>query len=479
MDLKNLVKPDQFDLLKNVKKIFFYRICGTGMGAAACLLKEKGYVVEGADQNFYPPMSDYLASTGITCHKLDEYDTERIKDFDLIVVGNVVPRNSEDAQKIESLGVPFISFPMVLGLFVLSKENVVGIAGTHGKTTTSFFMTQILENLGKKPGYFIGGVIEGRAPSRLGDGSYFIIESDEYDSAYFEKISKFRSYNIDHLILTSLEFDHGDIFESLEDIKNEFRELIPNVSGHHIYCAGYPASRELSFEFSKNNSVDWYGFESDSGTTTISTDEKGTVFSLKWNGDLLEFQTNIVGDHNIENISACILFCLKEGFSKEEVQSAIQNLALVKRRQEIRGKYDQAIIVDDFAHHPRAVFATIQAIRSRFKNRKIKVIFEPHSATARSSLFQEGFFEAFLTADEVYITKLPRSTTAKGAEDLDVKSLVKRIEEKNITSGMLESVDDVITMVKQASKEPSVVLVLSNGTCLGFWQSEFINAFDE
>jgi UDP-N-acetylmuramate: L-alanyl-gamma-D-glutamyl-meso-diaminopimelate ligase len=474
MDLSHQVKPDQIDLLKNVKKVFFYRICGTGMGAAACLLKENGFHVEGGDLNFYPPMSTYLESTGITCKKLEEATDDYLKDFDLIVVGNVVPRMSDDARRIEQLGVPFISFPSALGFLVLAKQNVIGISGTHGKTTTTYFLTQILENLGKNPGYFIGGVIEGRPPSRLGDGSYFVIESDEYDSAYFEKFSKFRSYHIDHLILTSLEFDHADIFESIENIKDEFRALIPNVEGAHIYCENYPAAKELASEF-KGKQITWYGANSEEGPSILKVDEKGTTFQLIWNGKKQNFHTNMIGKHNIENISACLFFCLNEGFSAEDLQRAISNLSLVKRRQEIRGTYGKAVIIDDFAHHPRAVEATLEAIRSRYPDKKLKVIFEPHSATARSSFFQEGFENSLAEADEVYITKLPRPTSAKGAVDLDVQKVVVKAKSKGKESKVLSSTDEVIDVVKNAGKEDSVILVLSNGTCLGFWQSDFIH----
>lgn len=474
MDLGHQVKPEQFNLLKDVKKVFFYRICGTGMGAAACLLKEDGYHVEGGDLNFYPPMSTYLESTGIPCKKLEEVSDEYLKEFDLIVVGNVVPRMSDDARRIENLGIPFTSFPSALGYLVLQKQNVIGIAGTHGKTTTSFFMTQILEKLGKKPGYFIGGVIDGRPPSRLGDGSYFVIESDEYDSAYFEKFSKFRSYHIDHLIITSLEFDHADIFENLESIKDEFRALIPTVEGSHIYCENYPALPELAEEF-KGKQVHWYGSSGEHGPKIQKVDESGTTFSLNWNGEEKEFHTSMIGKHNIENIASCLIFCLNEGFSEDDIQKSISDLSLVKRRQEIRGTFKKAVIIDDFAHHPRAVEATLEAIKSRFPDKKLKVIFEPHSATARSSFFQEGFENSLIEADEVYITKLPRPTSAKGAVDLDVSKVVERAKNKGKESKVLSSTEEVIEVVKKAGEEESVILVLSNGTCLGFWQSDFMH----
>ena len=218
MNLTNMIEGDELLAQKNkFTKVFFYRICGTGMGACACILKEAGFEVEGADATFSPPMSTYLESTGIPCHPLDKVDKEFLQQYDLIVVGNSVPRVSDHASLIEECGVPFTSFPSVLGAYILKEKNVIGIAGTHGKTTTTFFMTQLLENLGKKPGYFVGGIIDNRPPSTAGQDDFFVIESDEYDSAYFQKYSKFRLYELNSMILTSLEFDHADIYNSIED----------------------------------------------------------------------------------------------------------------------------------------------------------------------------------------------------------------------------------------------------------------------
>ena len=204
------------------------------MGAAACLLRESGRHVEGADVAFAPPMDAYLRSTGIPLHPLAEVSDNYLKSFDLIVVGNVVARNSPDAQRLERLGVPLISFPAALNKFILQDKRVVGVAGTHGKTTTTFLAVQVFEALGEKPGYFIGGVMEDRGSSHIGERELFFIESDEYDCAWFEKIAKFRLYNISDLILTSLEYDHADIYGSLEDIVDQFPPgfVIPSRKPH-------------------------------------------------------------------------------------------------------------------------------------------------------------------------------------------------------------------------------------------------------
>ncbi len=458
----------------NNQRIFFYRICGTGMGAAACLLNEQGHYVEGADIAFYPPMGDYLKSTGIKCHLLDEVKEDYLKSFDLIVVGNVVPRNSDDAKKIESLGVPYLSFPAAIGKFVLSNQNVVGVAGTHGKTTTTFLLTQIYEKLGFSPGYFIGGVLDGRPSSRLGDGSYFFIESDEYDSAYFEKISKFRLYDLNHLILTSLEFDHADIFEDLEAIKDQFRAVIPNIKGVQVFTKDYVAANDLYEEFESGHKR-WahFGKYSESGPKIVKMDQGGTTFSMRLADCQEVFQTNLIGEYNILNLAAGIIFAFNEGVTPSLLKEAVKKLSLVKRRQEIRGTYRDAIVIDDFAHHPRAVKMTVDAMKVAYPDKKIIVVLEPNSATARSSIFQDEFSQALSAADEVIFAQPMRKTTIKNVGNIDGDAIVNSIIEQGRSASVVTSLDELITQIDDTIDDNGLLLVLSNGTCLGLWESDF------
>jgi UDP-N-acetylmuramate: L-alanyl-gamma-D-glutamyl-meso-diaminopimelate ligase len=461
-----------------IKKIFFWRICGTGMGAAACLLKQKGFEVEGADHKFLPPMSQYLESTGIPCHSLDDITEKLIKTYDLIVVGNVVPRSSEDADFIERSGVPFISFPSALGALVLSEANVVGIAGTHGKTTTTYFFTQVFEKLGVEPGYFIGGVIEGRASSELGDGRYFFIESDEYDSAYFEKISKFRMYSIKHLILTSLEFDHADIFRDLEDIKNQFRALLPSVSSSLLVNEDYPAAKELFDEYSTNDELrsSLYGESSSTGPRNVVMESNESQFEVCLDNNWVQFKTNVIGMHNILNLTTVILFAFGEGFDTAEIKEAIKNLEMVKRRQEVRGYYNGCMVIDDFAHHPRAVSLTIEGVKLKYPGKNIVVIFEPHSATARSALFQKEFTEGFRKADRAIFTKAPKPTSVADVGDLDCGAIVSELEKKQTPGHVIETLPELRALLDKHIDEKNILLVLSNGTCLGLWESDFVTA---
>ncbi len=446
------------------------------MGATACLLREAGFDVAGTDTEFAPPMSDYLKSSGIQLESYSHFRPQHLQEYDLVVVGNVVPGNSDDARMIEQSGVPFCSFPAILGALILSDKKVIGVAGTHGKTTTAFFMTQLFEKLGQPPGYFIGGVIAGRPSSSLGSSEYFIIESDEYDSAYFEKISKFRSYGIKRLILTSLEFDHADIFESVEDIKREFHAVLSELKNEVIYDESYVHARELLGEYSHLKFISYGGEEQ---IKILKESSEGTCFELLMGESFQRFETNIIGRHNILNLSACLLTAYAEGFAIPELKEAIRSLEMVKRRQEKRGYFLDAPVYDDFAHHPRSVKYTIEAIKIKYPNKKIHVVLEPNSATARSHLFQESFAQALEIADLVIMAKPGRKTTVKGASDLDCHLIVDHLNQKQIQALVVENLEVLVEKIKFYNSNENVWLVLSNGTCLGLWKSSFLKSLTE
>lgn len=478
MDLTHLIsQADLINRRAKIKKVFFYRICGAGMGPAAVLIKKAGFEVEGADSAFYPPMSTFLETTGIPLYKLDQVTPEFLKQYDLIVVGNSVSGKIEAARMIEKVGVPFTSFPSALGSLVLKEKNVVGIAGTHGKTTTTYFMTQLLEKLGQNPGSLIGGIIEGREPSTLGD-KYFAIESDEYDSAYFHKISKFRLYELKNLILTSLEFDHADIFPNVEKIEDEFRDVIPKVKTL-IFNQEYPSAMKLYRDYhGKNPSQKWhlYGEGSEIGPHHVQTFEDGSSFTIKWNGENLNFKSSVVGQHNVLNLTSCLVFLLSEGFGYAELQRAAGQLEMVKRRQEVRGSYQDMIVIDDFAHHPRAITVTLDAIRARFKNKKIITVFEPISATARSSIFQTEFRDSLAASEKVIIAKPDLATTALTGKDLDGELLAKEISQMGKQAKCVNKLDDLRRTIDEFAEPNAVLLILSNRTCLGLWESDFVKA---
>lgn len=476
MNLENMVLGSELSKLKSsIKKIFFYRICGTGMGACACLAKELGLEVAGADITFSPPMSTYLESLDIDLFDLKNLKKEVLKDYDLIVVGNSVPRGSEHAKFIEQCGLKFTSFPSFLGEFLLKDKSVVGICGTHGKTTTTYFLTQMLEVLGEDPGYFIGGIIDHKAPSHLGTSDYFIIEADEYDSAYFQKISKFRLYEMNHMILTSLEFDHADIFSSIEDIKNEFESVLPSLPGEIIANDAYKEIFELKEKY-QNKPWMIYGQDSSIGPQKIEVHNGMTQFQLKLGNSYVSFETNVIGEHNILNISSCLLLLHKLNFNTIELKQAVKSLGMVKRRQELRGSYKGSLVIDDFAHHPRAIDLTLKAIRQKYPNKKILTVFEPISATARSDIFQEEFYEALKLSDEVILAVSPIHTSVRDHENLDCVAIRDKINQNEQRAYVVRELIELRELLDQKVDESTLFLILSNRTCLGLWESDFVKA---
>ena len=462
---------------QSIKKIFFYRICGTGMGAAAILLKSAGYEVEGGDTQFKPPMSNYLKSTQIPLINLKEVGSEYLKGFDLIVVGNVVSKKSADAQLIESLGVNFCSFPASLGAFILKERKVIGISGTHGKTTTTYLMAQVFKNLGFEPGYFVGGVLNDGPCADLGRSDYFFIESDEYDSAYFEKYSKFLNYEIDNLVLTSLEFDHADIYSNLEEIKDQFRALLSKIDdGSIIANLDYEAISGLYKESSNKDHWVFYSEDKEPQIKVLETKNEGqdrTVFKLKIGGNYHQFETNLIGIQNILNLSSVILFSFQEGISIEKIKKAIISLKMVKKRQEEKGFFQGARIIDDFAHHPRAIRMTIDSIQSKYKDDDVIVALEPCSATSRSSLFQKEYVEVLSKVNTVILVKPQSQTTAKNYDQLDCDKLVGDLQSDDKKIYLVKEINELKDSINKEAMQGKVILFLSNGQFLGLWESDF------
>ncbi len=469
MNLTN--KLSFFDLAdknNNFKKIFLFRVCGVGMGNVALLLLEKGFCVEGGDRIFYPPMDIHLKQNGIILHNLDSIDISKLKEFDLIIVGNAVKKDSDDSKLIENSGVAFCSFPAFIGATILNDTNVIGISGTHGKTTTTYFFAQIFEKLGFNPGYFIGGVIDDRASVKLGDGKYFFIESDEYDTCYYEKVPKFLFYSIDHLIITSLEYDHADIYSNVEQITNQFNALIKGINKTVIVNSDYQEVDKLYH----SRDLEWISYSLNKGKgpfIKIMNSEK-TVFTLILNSNEEEFTTNVIGVHNILNLSSVIIYAFNEVKDIDKIRNAVLNIKLLKRRQEEKGYYGDALVIDDFAHHPRAIKYVIDTIRIKYPNKKVTAIMEPHSATSRSSIFQKEFSDALSGANKVIITKPTKPNVVKHSSDLDLHQLSSSVVDKK-DFHIVDDLKSLLSLMDQSNSANDIILVLGNGNCLGLWNS--------
>lgn len=483
MDLKNRYTAEEiYNKKDSIKKIFFYKICGTGMGAGATLLKSVGKNVEGGDHAFNPPMGPYLESLKIPLFDLNDFDFSHLKKFDLVVIGNALWGKSEEARDIENVGVPFASLPDTLSGLVLDDLNVIGISGTHGKTTTTYFLKQMFDNLGVNPGYMLGGALEGHEKiASYGDGHYFVIEADEYDCAYFQKEAKLRNYSIDHLILTSLEFDHADIYQSIDDIKKEFKELLKKLNHTFVLDENYEASRELWEEYEhqfKDGHKFLYGKDSEVGPYDITSKDNIWSFKLKIHGNEYSFSTNVYGHHNILNISACILLLFSLDYSIEEINESIKNLKMVKRRQEYKGKINQSLFIDDFAHHPSAVEVTLEAIKSKYPDHSVTVILEPMSASSRSNLFQKEYEKVLSKAQEVVILRPVKDNQIKNYKNLDVDKICSLLTKNHqVEAKVVDHLEELTQVVEDKTQKHSnnknVICFMSNYTCMGFWNSEY------
>ncbi len=459
----------QFPELSSHAKIFFFRVCGTLMGTAAGLLKDMGYDVTGADYTFYPPMSTYLNDKKINLVSMDMINEEYLATFDLIVVGNSLAGASEHARIIERSKAPFASAPKTLGELLLKNRTTIGVCGTHGKTTTTYLMVQIMKNLGLNPGYLIGGVLpDDESSAELGTSPYFVIEADEYDSCYFEKFSKFHLYHLKHVLLTSLEFDHADIFNSLADIEKEFDNLLKTNLDSVIYCSDYNSLNHLTRNHSHIKTKISYHAQ------IISNTSSSSKFEVNYQNTNYVFETSLVGTHNIANLTACLLWLLSEGFNYTDLQKAVAHLKLGKRRQEERGYYQGALFVDDFAHHPRAVETTIDGIKSKYPNKKIVAVFEPISATARSSMFQNEFTDALAHAHEIVLCQPSLLTTVKNANNIDLLMMQENLLKEDKPCSVFTNLQDLLSYFQKTANDETVYLVMSNRTCLGLWESDFI-----
>ena len=345
-------------------RIHILGICGTFMAGLAVLAKQAGHEVSGSDQNVYPPMSTQLASQGITL--LSGYDSSHIdQDIDCVIVGNVIRRGNKAMEYVMEENIPYISGPEWLARYVLPHHFVLAVAGTHGKTTTSSMLTWLLECAGLTPGFLIGGVPENFGVSaRIGGGRFFVIEADEYDSAFFDKRSKFIHYRPTTLILNNLEFDHADIFPDLAAIKQQFHHLVRTVPGNGqiVYCAQDANLRDVLQQGCWTPKVT-FGHNGDWQASLIKAD--GSSFQVSHQGIVIgDVHWDLLGKHNVENALAALAAATFAGVPSKEGVRALNSFKNVKRRLEIKGRVDNIVLYDDFAHHPTAIATTLAGLRA-------------------------------------------------------------------------------------------------------------------
>ncbi|WP_413293870.1 UDP-N-acetylmuramate:L-alanyl-gamma-D-glutamyl-meso-diaminopimelate ligase [Bdellovibrio sp. HCB185ZH] len=453
--------------LKPGSHIHLMGICGTAMASLAGLLKDRGYKITGSDMNPYPPMSTQLESLGINIQK--GYKAENLHPKpDFVIVGNVISANNEEAQELVKLGIPYTSLPKAMGEFIIENRESIVISGTHGKTTTTSMMSWVAENAGKKPGFLIGGIPKNFSQSfKNPEGNMFVIEGDEYDTAFFDKVPKFVHYKPKHVVLTSVEFDHADIYKDLQAVKDSFAKLmhlIP-VDGTLLACAEDANVMELrKLCKAKNNFT--YGFKADADfkAKVLFQNEKGVGFEVHHKGEIMgPYNMQITGDYNILNATAVVAMSKILGFSENRIQIAMESFEGVKRRQEILGEPNGILVIEDFAHHPTAVRETVKGIQKKYPGRKVFSVFEPRSATSRRKVFQKDYVEAFKGSHEVMLAKAFDQSKIDAENRFSSHELIMDLKASGVTAEDFDGADQIVTALKARAKRGDVILIMSNG----------------
>ena len=447
--------------------IHLIAICGVGMASLAGLLQSLGYRVTGSDQSVYPPMSTYLQGIGIPI--LSGYREEHLSPRPaLVVIGNAVSRNNPEADAVLRQAIPYISFPQALGRFLIRSRTSLVVAGTHGKTTTSALAAWVLTQAGLDPGFFIGGVpLNFGSGWNPGSGDYVVLEGDEYDSAFFDKGPKFLHYRPHQVILTSVEFDHADIYRDLDHLKDAFLrliELIPS-SGCLLVCNDYAAVREV-VEGARCRLVNYGGETSADWTAkTIEMREGRSLFEPFYRGrsdGIVE--VGLIGRHNVQNALGVYAMGRELGIERDTLRDGLATFAGIKRRQEIKGNIHGVLVMDDFAHHPTAVKETLSAVREAYPGRRLWAIFEPRSNTSRRNIFEREFAQTLALADRVVVAGLHQPEKVPELERLSVERVVQAINGVGQRRAVvIEKAEAIASYVGENAAPNDIVVVMSNG----------------
>ncbi len=450
------------------RRVHLIGICGTAMATLAAMLSRRGVNVRGSDQDVYPPMSEFLAAEGIPV--MTGYDAGHITpDLDLVVVGNAISRGNVELEAVLDRKVRYCSLPEIIREQFLWGARSIVIAGTHGKTTTTSLTGWVLTHGGADPTILVGGIArnlgEQGSSYRMGHGRDFVIEGDEYDSAFFDKTAKFLKYLPDIAVINNIEFDHADIYADMDALMLAFRRLIVLVprGGLLLIGADSPSARRLVSgaqsrveTFGMADDVDWQAHN-------VSVSSASTTFDVRKGGEPFDrFEIPLSGLHNVRNALASIAVAHDVGIDVQHIRSGLRLFAGVKRRLEVVGTADGVTVFDDFAHHPTAVAETLAGLRASNPGARIWAIFEPRSASSCRAIFQDDFARAFSAADEVLIAPVFRSTLPP-EQRLSVPRLVEDLRSAGVSARAAESIDGIIDTLVSEHRGGDMVLIMSNG----------------
>jgi UDP-N-acetylmuramate: L-alanyl-gamma-D-glutamyl-meso-diaminopimelate ligase len=443
------------------RKFHFLGICGTAMASVAAALQEGGFKVTGSDENVYPPMSNFLREKSIALK--EGYRAENIPaDADVVVIGNAMKRGNQEVEAVLNRKLFYLSLPEVLKNYFLRGRHNLVVTGTHGKTTTTALLAWIMEKAGRKPGYLIGGIPKNFGEgARLNDSKYFVIEGDEYDTAFFDKRSKFIHYLPELLIINNIEFDHADIFKNLDEIKLSFRRLLNIVpqNGMVLLNGDDPNCVEVAKDclaqmievgFSKNCAQ---------RIREVAYSRESSRFKL---GEET-FEIPLIGEFNVRNAAMAAMAAGFYDVPKKKIDSAFKSFAGIARRLELRGEAQGVKVIDDFGHHPTAVAQTLQALRHRYRGHRLWAVFEPRSNTTRRAIFQQQLPDALKLADGVFISQVARLEQIPEDERLKPDRVVAAIVKAGRPAFYEQNADAIVDRIVPMLGPKDVVVVFSNG----------------
>ena len=462
------------------KHIHLIGICGTAMASLAGMLKQRGFRVTGSDAAAYPPMSDFLAELGIPVAQ--PFDAKNLDPQpDLVVVGNAISRGNSELEELLDKRILFCSLPQLLHEEFLRGKEVLVVAGTHGKTTTTSMLAWIFHTAGMQPSFLIGGIAENFGSSfHLGQGKHFILEGDEYDTAFFDKGPKFLHYFPDAVILTSVEFDHADIYDNLGAVETAFKRLVNLIPrrGRMIAFDGVAdvASESPSLERCLQKAfcpVERYGVGGHSAwqISNIKFEADRTFWSVQHYGrEWADFQFGLAGEYNVWNATAAAALAADYGVSKEEIAAALKTFKSVKRRLEIKAQVNGITIIDDFAHHPTAIAGTLKALRGRYPGARLWAVLEPRSNTLRRRVLQGDLARSLALADEIVVAGVFRSETIPADERLELPELAAEIQKHGRRARLVADADAIVQTIAPEIRAGDVVAILSNGGFGGIYE---------
>jgi UDP-N-acetylmuramate: L-alanyl-gamma-D-glutamyl-meso-diaminopimelate ligase len=451
--------------MDNAIHVHLMGICGAGMGALAGLFHEKGHKVTGADQGAYPPMSDFLHTLGVTV--MEGYKAENLEPApDLVVVGNVIRKDNPEAIALMESGIPYCHMPEAINRFFAAQGDQIVVAGTHGKSTISSMIAWILQDNGLDPGFFIGAAPLNFGKSyQIGSGGYFVIEGDEYDTAFYEKTPKLIHYRPAIGVLTSCEFDHGDIYSSLDEIEErfeQFADMIPGngallAFGHDPIVRRIASCHKIAHIYGLDDSCDWW-------IRCTGETAEGAYFQVFEKKRLIaEGILRQTGSHNLANALAAIVASHMAGIEIMAAVDSISRFKGVKRRQEVLAEINGIMVVDDFAHHPTAVRETISGMKTREPHRRLIAIFEPRTNTSRRAVFQKDYAQALSIADAAFIKEPDRIENLPENERFNSDLLAVELRSRGIEARAFNNVDEMVHYLKNILRPMDIALSMSNG----------------